>query len=136
VFRRKVLVKGLGIVALAAGLAIGGLAFGRAATTSAQTLWWDPTVGMYFNFQNSVSAYPVNFPTSNEPIVSTTGVSTISTMPSVGFVAPTVSYAVTGVPSVYAPPAADWANPGGSYCAIGQDQIWIPAGASPASYGC
>jgi hypothetical protein len=132
-FKRSVLAKGLGIVALAAGLAAGGLFAGHASRASAQTVWWDPTVGMYFNYQNSVTAYPVNFTSNNEPIVSTTG---MTTAPSVGFVTPTYTYAVTGVPSVYAPPASDWVNPGGSYCAIGNDQIWVPAGASPASYGC
>jgi hypothetical protein len=131
-FKRRVLAKGLGIVALAAGLAIGGLMVGRAATTSAQTVWYDPTVGMYFNFQNSVSAYPVTLTSNNEPIVNTTGL----LAPSVGYVAPTYNFVTPSVTSVYAPPTASWANPGGSYCTLGQDQIWIPAGSSPASYGC
>jgi hypothetical protein len=132
---KRVWGKGLGIVALAAILAIGGLA-GRVTATSAQTMWYDPVTGLMFPFQNTVSAYPVTVTTSsaNEPVINATGMNTY-VAPSVSYTVPVASY-TTGVASVYAPPTADWVNPGGMYCTLGNDQIWVPAGASPASYGC
>ncbi len=134
-FNRQAWAKGLGIVAVAAILALGGLV-GRASSTSAQSLmWFDPVTGMVFPYAASTSAYPIEV-----PITTAAAGPNIYVSPAASYVAPTtyvapaVSYSST-VPNVYAAPFS-WVSPGGSYCSIGNDQIWVPAGADPHSYGC
>ncbi|HTE86605.1 MAG TPA: hypothetical protein VK821_17935 [Dehalococcoidia bacterium] len=136
-FKRQVWAKGFGIAAVAAVLAVGGLAVSRASTTSAQgVMWYDPVLGMTFTYQDSLSAYPINVTTNlaNEPVISTVP-STTYVAPFVSYVAPTFNY--TGVPAVVAAPFDDWSSPGGNYCTLtGGGQVWIPNGSSPASEGC
>lgn len=136
--RRRVWAKGLGIVAVAAVLAIGGLVGGHATKTSAQAImWFNPVTGSILSYQDTVSSYPVtvSYNMANEPVVSTVG-TTMAPSLSTTYVTPSASFYAPAATSVYASPTAEWSNPGGSYCTLGNDQIWIPAGASPASYGC
>ena len=121
-------------IAVAAVLALGGLA-GRASSTSAQTLmWFDPISAMVLPYAASTSAYPIQVPITVSSETPNIVVSpSVSYVAPTAFVAPTVSYST--VPNVYAAPFS-WVSPGGSYCTLGNDQIWIPAGADPHSYGC
>src|SRR5712692_9744640 len=124
-FTRGVWVKGLGVLAVATILAVGGMVAGsaRAPTASAQMWYFNPVTG-FFTAEPIVSTTPV-FTTSS--YVSPVYVSYAARTPI--YVAPAVSYSDT--PVVTVPSSWSWVSPGGSYCMLGNDLIWIPFGASP-----